>query len=385
VLSVRTQTREVRAGVASWRWRLSWTILAVCLATTNAAERWKLQYFYDQDRSELELRDLACPTTERCVAVGVINQDGHEKGAAVITSDSGEHWSLVELKERPTCLFFRSDTLGWMATNGGIWRTNESGRTWTKLQKLEGIASLYFLDESHGYAAGSKAAAYETSDGGKTWKQLSAAEQPAPVRERTVYDWISFDGPLHGFILGYSGTPPKSHTPDWVDPERARFHSGDPITEIMLETRDGGKTWKASKQESTGDLARIKIIVSGAALGLVEYPNFSKFPSEVARVDLTNFRKQIVYRQADRLVTDIAPLPGGEVFLAAIDAPGRLKDIPIPGKLKISSSTDLDTWKDMDVDYRAEAQRAIFAGSDRAHLWMATDTGMILKLDDSRR
>jgi hypothetical protein len=39
----------------------------------------------------------------------------------------------------------------------------------------------------------------------------------------------------------------------------------------------------------------------------------------------------------------------------------------------------------MEVDYRAEAQRAIFSGPDREHLWVATDTGMILKLDISNR
>ena len=358
---------------------------AICLISAPAAERWKLQYFYDQDQSELELRDLACPSADHCVAVGVIDHDGREKGAAVITSDSGEHWSLIELKERPGCIFFLNDTLGWMATNAGIWRTEDTGRTWTKLQKLEAIQSLYFLDDSHGFAAGSKAAAYVTVDGGKTWKKVAEADQPDAVREQTVYDWVVFDGPLHGFILGYSAPRQKSRTPDWIDPERARFRSGDPITEITLETQDGGKTWNHSKRESTGDLARLKVTSRGMALGLVIYPNFSKYPAELERVDLGSFETQTLYREADRVVTDFAQLPNGEVFLAAVEAPGKLKDVPIPGKLKVSSSADLATWSDMEVDYRAEAQRAVFAGPDRAHLWVATDTGMILKLDTSRR
>jgi hypothetical protein len=34
----------------------------------------------------------------------------------------------------------------------------------------------------------------------------------------------------------------------------------------------------------------------------------------------------------------------------------------------------------MPVDYRAEATATILAASDDKHLWMATDTGMILAL-----
>ena len=358
---------------------------ALSLFSVHAAERWKLQYFYDQDRSELEIRDFACPSADRCVAVGVINQNGHEKGVAVVTSDSGEHWSLVDVKERPACVFFLNETVGWMAANGGIWLTQESGKSWSKLQKLEGIASLYFVDESHGFAVGFKAAAYQTADGGKTWKQVSGADQPPALRERVVYDWIVFDGPQHGFILGYLGTQQKSHTPDWVDPERARFRSGDAITEILLETHDGGKTWNQSRQESSGDLARMKVAARGAAFGLVGYPNFSKYPAEVQSIDLKSFEKRTVYHQADRLITDIAPLADGETFLAAIDTPGKLKEVPIPGKLKMSASSDLENWRDLDVDYRAEAQRAMLAGPDRTHLWVATDTGMILKLVSSPR
>jgi hypothetical protein len=34
----------------------------------------------------------------------------------------------------------------------------------------------------------------------------------------------------------------------------------------------------------------------------------------------------------------------------------------------------------MEVDYRAVGRRAILAAPDAANLWVATDTGMILKL-----
>jgi len=40
-------------------------------------------------------------------------------------------------------------------------------------------------------------------------------------------------------------------------------------------------------------------------------------------------------------------------------------------------------WREMDIDYRAVAQRAMLAVIDPQHIWVATDTGMILSLADA--
>jgi hypothetical protein len=40
----------------------------------------------------------------------------------------------------------------------------------------------------------------------------------------------------------------------------------------------------------------------------------------------------------------------------------------------------MSSWSEMAVDYRAVARRAILAGADEQNLWLATDSGMILKL-----
>ena len=46
-------------------------------------------------------------------------------------------------------------------------------------------------------------------------------------------------------------------------------------------------------------------------------------------------------------------------------------------------SNDLKVWEEMEVDYRAVAQRAVIAAPDAKHMWVATDTGMILTLADA--
>lgn len=350
----------------------------------HAASRWKLQYFYDKDQSALDILDLACPSQQRCIAAGVVFEKGHSKGASAVTSDGGEHWSQVELKDRPTGLFFLNESLGWMATDGGIWRTEESGRSWIKINKLEGIEALWFLDPLHGYAAGYPKAAYQTEDGGKTWSKLPAADLPTTPKDQSVYDSIVFDG-LQGFIFGYSGRPRQARAPDWLDPARAVFRPQTPRTTLTLETHDGGKTWQPFTGKSIADLTRLKVGPKGFALGLFAFPESADFPAEVYRMNLSTFEKTSVYRQANRVVTDLAYMPDGEGFLAVVEPPGKLAHAPIPGKLKILRSGSLNTWIDMDIDYRAVAQRAILSGKDARQLWVATDTGMILKLVDENR
>ena len=66
--------------------------------------RWTVQYFYDVDRSDLELTDLAFPSALRGIAIGTIYDKLEEKKpkyTALVTSDGGAQWSLVPLKEFP--------------------------------------------------------------------------------------------------------------------------------------------------------------------------------------------------------------------------------------------------------------------------------------------
>jgi len=62
-----------------------------------------------------------------------------------------------------------------------------------------------------------------------------------------------------------------------------------------------------------------------------------------------------------------------------VQVEGQLKQLPIPGKLIVLVSEDLESWTEMRVDYRAVARRAMLSGPDARHLWVATDTGLILK------
>lgn len=361
--------------------RLAVALVFLCLPLL-AVQRWNIQYSYHKLDSLIQLRDFTCPSTQRCIAAGVIaGKNGHEQGVVVLTSDGGKNWSQVEVKDHPLSLFFLNDSLGWMVTDRGIWSTSESGRSWTKLEGAKGARRVHFLDASHGYAIGFPKVVYETTDGGKKWSLLAAAEKPRTEARETVYDCIYFSGE-HGAILG-NLIPNEQGTPIWLDQDQARYRREHQTKVAVLETLDGGKQWKASTIQIVGTIAQLRFAKDGSSILVVEYTNYFSLPSSVYKTDLGLQGAETIFEEKDRAVTDVAVLPDGSAILASIEPPGSSNQVPIPGKLKMFESSNLKTWLEMGVDYRAVAQRAMLAAVDARHVWVATDTGMILNLVDT--
>ncbi|MDQ6758406.1 MAG: YCF48-related protein [Acidobacteriota bacterium] len=362
------------------------SLLAVVLLTAlhsalaHGAERWKIQFFHDKLESSLDLRDLQCPSVNRCIAAGVLQErKGEPKGTAVVTSDAGEHWSYVDLKEVPVSLFFLNDSVGWMVTVKGIWHTEESGRTWKKVKAIKGIERVWFQSETHGWAVGYPKAIYETTDGGKEWTKVPAAlKQPTPV-DQTNYTGISFAGPQTGLIAGNWTPGLHEGIPAWMDPanERRRFMKRS--TTILLLTRNSGKDWESINRSSNGYPTRIHLAGADLGFALFEFPG-SDSPSSLFKLDLKTQQVSPVFQDKGRVARDFTILPGGDIWLAAVELAGKSSQVPIPGKLKMLHSRTLESWPDIPVDYRAVANRPVISAADATHIWVATDTGMILKL-----
>jgi photosystem II stability/assembly factor-like uncharacterized protein len=350
-----------------------WVNLWLIPFSLSAAPRWTIQYIYDHADSNFAIEDLECPTTTHCVAAGLIDdKKGHEQGTVVVTGDGGLHWSQVEVRERPVSLFFLNENLGWMVTDRGLWSTMEGGRAWNKIQSRKGILQVWFLDANHGFITGLKGLVQETNDGGKTGTQL-AAGAPTPDALSLNYDIISFHGP-HGIIVGAADSSALVLT-DPTQPSEA----GGKIT--VLETLDGGQKWTHGAIPIDGELAQLRMSNQGFAVTLILYSD-PKYPvgSAVFKTPLGSPNGRVIFAERDRAATDIALLGDGGAVLVAVEPPGNSTQVPIPGKLKILSSGNLKVWQEMDVDYRAVAQRAVIAAPDALHMWVATDTGAILSL-----
>jgi len=359
-------------------------VLGFCLGqTVYAAPHWDIQYNYRQLDSTLSINDFVFTSKTRGILCGfTTDRRGKDSPIVMTTTDAGEHWATTPVKEAGLALFFLDDSTGWMITDKGIWQTAESGRMWTKLKGApSGLLRLWFLDRQHGFAAGLEKRVFETTNGGDTWTLLPISKEAQGDATFTTYGEIAFAG-NDGIISGWN-IPPRQGGPDWMEPERAAKRRQVPNLTIFLQTRDGGKTWTKSETSIFGQVTRMSLTPQGKSLGLLEFKDQFEYPSEVYQFDMHAGGKSVSsFRQKDRAITDVRAFDGStHGVIAGYETEGTIYRSPIPGKLKVLRSDDLEHWEEMPVDYRAVAHRAMISGPDEDHLWIATDTGMILRLN----
>jgi hypothetical protein len=380
--------------------RLDWACVLGCSLILGwnvprvfaAGPHFVMHYFYDQDKSEIQLIDLKFPSAQHGMAAGVVTAGKRLEPTLLITTDGGVHWSIaplkgiLPLKDVPLSLYFVDDSQGWMVTDKGLWFTGDFGHAWRKAGDIpKGITRVWFLTTTHGWGIGASKQVIETTDGGKSWTPVAtAAEAPGAVTF-TVYTDIVFMR-NHGIITGGAKARDFSLHPEWQSPE-SRSSASVPGTTIFLETPDGGKTWSSSSGAMFGELTKVALSSNGTSLALFEFGDRmdSKMvhlpPSEVHRMSVDKGVPDRVYREEDTQITDVALSTEGTPYLAGHSMVGVVRDNPIPGKLKVLTSSDFTNWTEIPVDYRAAAHRAYLAIAEDRDVWVATDTGMILKLE----
>jgi photosystem II stability/assembly factor-like uncharacterized protein len=348
------------------------------------AQEWKSQYLYDEAKSSLTITDLQFPSAKRGVAVGFVLKGSHRQPAALVTSDGGAHWELTQPEELPVSLFFLNESLGWMVGENNLWKTTEAGRNWTKVGRFPKgpILQVHFVDADNGWAVGYKKTVLETHDGGLKWNPVATAAAPPGEPAYSAYTWVSFANAKFGLIIGYN-LPPRRWGPvfpDWLDPQGAANYRDVPHLNYSLDTKDGGKTWRSSSASLFGNTTKVRFLPDGTGIGLIEYSQYyTRAASEVYQIDWHTGKSESIYKDAKFGVTDVWRLPSGVVYMAGTLALGRMRNL-VPGKVQVLTSHDYKTWLAIPVDYRATANRVTLAAPDDVNIWMATDTGMILKL-----
>jgi hypothetical protein len=356
--------------------------LASFASPAAAQEHWVVQYQYRDVDSTLTLNDLSFPDKTHGIACGyTTDRKGKDTPLVLVTNDAGNTWSDVKVKDPCLSLFFLPDTTGWMVTDKDIWYTEEGGRNWSKMKDPpDNLLRVWFFDHRHGFAAGRQKHVFETKDGGATWTPLAKAGAAPGDPTYTTYGDIEFSQ-LNGIISGWD-VPPTKGGPAWMDPTKAQTTRQVPHMSILLQTKDGGVTWKETDSSIFGQITRMTMNTLNMALGLVEFKDEFDYPSEVYRIDLSTGKSELAYRDKTHAITDIRLFPDStRSLLAGFETSGPIYRSPIPGKLKVLTSSDNAHWTEMPVDYRAVAHSAVLTGPDDKDVWIGTDTGMILKLE----
>lgn len=110
------------------------------------------------------------------------------------------------------CLLTAASTV---SAQSGVWTKQPAGT-------MAWLHSVFFIDENHGWAAGSKGTLLHTEDGGKTWKATSASTDDV-VRD------IFFTDPQNGWLV----CEVNAYQLKNVDDPRA----------YLMRTTDGGQKW----------------------------------------------------------------------------------------------------------------------------------------------
>ena len=113
-----------------------------------------------------------------------------------------------------------------------------------------------------------------------------------------------------------------------------------------------------------GQITRVRFGPAGPGLGLIEYGDSFRVPSEVYKLDRVTGKSETVFRDKRYAITDVWLTKDGTAYLAGIELAGQVRSVS-PGKVKVFRSSDMKTWTELDVDYRAIAQRAFLAGGGR--------------------
>ncbi|HYP12699.1 MAG TPA: hypothetical protein VEQ63_02150, partial [Bryobacteraceae bacterium] len=280
--------------------------LVLCVATARA-DRWEIAYHYDEDESDLVLTDLKFSSELRGIALGaIVQRSGREKPVALVTSDAGASWNIVETKEIGQSLFLLDDSSGWMVTRSGIWYTDEGGRNWRRIHKKSGLNAVVFTSAERGFAIGSRKTVIQTSDGGKSWTDVPEVTALKTSEAWTSFRAIDFATPQFGLITGNSRQPSRREMfmPPWLepDPERQRER---PSLSVSLETRDGGKTWRSSTSSMFGTITDIKLAPDFTGLVLVQFERYFGYAAEVFALKVNASEAQRVLRTPDLAITAI--------------------------------------------------------------------------------
>jgi hypothetical protein len=219
----------------------------------------------------------------------------------------------------------------------------------------------WFLSAEHGYVVGNNKTVLETPNGGKDWRPLEAVGDVQSDADRTFFTWIEFSGRT-GFISGYHS--PKRPAQDATGRQW-------PQMGVLIQTNDGGETWKPTSSAVFGRLAQTRVGGRRAAL-VLQFDYEFEYPSEVFRIDLPTGQTEREYREMVHRVCSAVVLPGA-VAVASVRQGQERTEYSRPLELTVGGEP-------VKLDEKMTASSCYLA-VDGTSLWVASDAGLVEKLE----
>ena len=182
------------------------------------------------------LSDIIFISHEVGIAVG-------DDGVCLRSTDGGENWILYFTLNQGNnrTVYFTTPTTGYIAggdfdsSNGFIYKTNESGVTWTNITpnpRPPLITDICFIDDLNGFFTTVSGTIGKTTNGGLNWEVGSFTDK--------LLHSISFANGEEGYAVG-----------------------GNSIMGVVLLTSDTGNTWIEANLNSSAWLNFVDIFKSG--------------------------------------------------------------------------------------------------------------------------
>ena len=346
--------------------------------------RWQILYQFDELGKRCQLQDFSMPTPQFGLATVQIEEEdsGDVKARLLLTRDGGKTWTQEKCDKNPLGVFVLDSVNAWFVANGRIVSTRDGGKKWEKFSQSDrGITQLWFSTPQDGIAFGLGKVFYRTGDGGRTWSAVPESESLNLQSLQTYLRSMAMLPSGAGMLIGDStAVAPEAPTlPDWMTPEKALGRKSQPGTAVVFQTHDGGRTWSSQLSSAFGVLRRVRMGPSRGAV-VFQYRESFQWPSELFLLDLRSGKNWSALRRKDLVIHDALLYSDGSLLVAATQPSGRLRNSPVPGKLRIFWSPDAEAWFEMKVDYRAGGNSATFSQCSDGSILLATDEGTIVQL-----
>lgn len=126
-------------------------------------------------------------------------------GSALFSDDAGASWNIANIygdkSARLNSIFFINAKNGWAAgANGKLFQTSSGGKNWREQISpiSENLTDIFFTNTAEGWAVGDNGAILHTTTAGNIWNEV-----PANTKHRL--EKVLFNG-KQGWIIGFGGT-----------------------------------------------------------------------------------------------------------------------------------------------------------------------------------